>query len=131
MQRAARISQFEYMVLSALSMAEGRTLRMSVLADYTASTLSRLSNVVSRLEQRGWVHRTVDPTDRRATLAHLSNDGFAKVAASAPGHVREVRRLIFDALTKTQQRQLAQIADCILNTIDPGRIRRGGTAPRQ
>jgi DNA-binding MarR family transcriptional regulator len=121
MQRDAGLSQFEYMVISALSMAPERTLRMSVLADYTASTLSRLSNVVAKLEARGWVRRTVDPTDRRASNAFLTDDGWAKVVASAPGHVDEVRRLIFDPLTQAQQRQLGQIAERILHAIDPGR----------
>ena len=121
MQRDTGISQFEYMVLSALSMAPGRRLRMSDLAKYTASTLSRLSNVVSRLEHRGWVGRTTDPADRRASLASLTDAGSAKVVASAPAHVDEVRRLVFDPLTKAQQRQLRQIADRILDVIDPGR----------
>jgi len=78
------VSQFEYMVLSALSMTTGRTVRMSVPADYTASTRSRLSNVVAWLEARDWVQRTVDPADRRASLATLSDDGWGKVVASAP-----------------------------------------------
>jgi DNA-binding MarR family transcriptional regulator len=121
MQREAGISHFEYMVLSALSMAPERTLRMSVLAQYTASSLSRLSNVVARLEDRGWVSRTIDPADRRASLAVLTGEGSAKVAASAPGHVDEVRRLIFDPLSKAQQRQLGQIAERVLKAIDPTR----------
>jgi DNA-binding MarR family transcriptional regulator len=121
MQRDAGISQFEYMVLSALSMTPGRTLRMSVLAEYTASTLSRLSNVVSRLDGRGWVRREVDPNDRRASLAILTDDGLDKVVASAPAHVDEARRLVFDPLTKAQQRHLGQIAERILRAIDPGR----------
>jgi DNA-binding MarR family transcriptional regulator len=120
MQRDADISQFEYLVLSALSMAPERTLRMSLLADYTASTLSRLSNVITRLERRGWVRRGPDPADGRASLAGLTDDGWDKVVASAPAHVDEVRRLLFDPLTRSQQHQLGQIARRILNAIDPG-----------
>jgi DNA-binding MarR family transcriptional regulator len=122
MQRDAGISQFEYLVLSALSMAPARQLRMSLLAEYTASTLSRLSNVVSRLERRGWVRREPDPADGRASLANLTVDGWDKVVASAPSHVDEVRRLLFDPLTRTQQRQLGQIARRILDAIDPGHV---------
>jgi DNA-binding MarR family transcriptional regulator len=118
MQRDAGISEYEYMVLSALSMAPQRTLRMSVLARYTASTLSRLSNVVSRLEKRGWVGRTPDPDDGRASLATLTAKGRDKVVASAPGHVAEVQRLLFDPLTRAQQRQLGQIAERILRAIE-------------
>lgn len=131
MQRDAGISQFEYMVLSALSMTPGRSLRMSVLAEYTASTLSRLSNVVSRLEDRGWVLRTVDPADRRASLATLTDDGWHKVVAAAPSHVEEVRRLLFDPLTKAQQRQLGQIAERVLKAIDPDRNTGGNPVPGQ
>lgn len=118
MQRDAGISQFEYMALAALSMSPQRTLRMSVLAKYTASTLSRLSNVISRLEKRGWVQRSPDPDDGRASLATLTEHGWDKVVASARGHVDEVQRLLFDPLTKAQQRQLGQIAGRILKAID-------------
>jgi DNA-binding MarR family transcriptional regulator len=122
MQRDAGVSQFEYMVLSALSMAPDRTLRMSLLSEYTASTLSRLSNVVSRLERRGWVRRTPDPADGRASLANLTAAGLDHVVASAPGHVNEVRRLVFDPLTRSQQRQLGQIAERILRALDPDHV---------
>lgn len=37
----------------------------------------------------------------------------------APGHVAEVRRLVFDALTKAQQRQLHAIGRRIVSAIDP------------
>ncbi len=119
MQRDAGISHYEYFVLAGLSMAAGRTLRMSDLAEFTQGTLPRLSNVVARLEKRGWVRRTPDPADGRYTLAILTEQGWAKVAESAPGHVEEVRRLVFDPLTKAQQRQLQQISRRILRAIDP------------
>ncbi|MGO4428819.1 MarR family winged helix-turn-helix transcriptional regulator, partial [Streptomyces sp. MCAF7] len=79
MQRHAGISHFDYVVMSALSMAPERTLRMSEVAGYAGSTLSRLSNVVIRLEKRGWVRRHPDPSDGRSTLATLTDEGFAKV----------------------------------------------------
>ncbi|GAA2588943.1 MarR family winged helix-turn-helix transcriptional regulator [Dactylosporangium fulvum] len=119
MQRDAGISQFEYMVLSSLSMAPDRTYRMSVLAGYTASTLARLGNVVTRLERQGWVRRTPDPTDGRYTLATLTDEGWDKVVAAAPAHVAEVQRTIFDPLTKSQQRQLGVIAERLLKAADP------------
>ena len=119
MQRDAGISHYEYFVLAALSMAAERTLRMSDLAEYTEGSLSRLSNVVARLEKRGWLRRAADPADGRFTLAVLTDEGLAKVEASAPGHVEEVRRLVIDPLTKAQQRQLQQISRRILCAIDP------------
>jgi hypothetical protein len=38
---------------------------------------------------------------------------------AAPGHVQEVRRLVFDPLTKTQSRQLREIGRRITRAIDP------------
>jgi len=106
-------------VLALLSEAPGRTLRMSELAMWAGSSLPRLSQVVARLEQRGWVRRTPDPADGRYTLATLTRTGQAKVTQAAPGHVREVRRLVFDPLTKTQARQLREIGQRITRAIDP------------
>jgi len=119
LRRDAGISHFEYQVLALLSEAPGRTLRMSALATQAEGSLPRLSQVVARLEQHGWVRRTPDPADGRYTLATLTGQGEAKVIQAAPGHVQEVRRLVFDPLTKTQSRQLREIGRRITRAIDP------------
>jgi DNA-binding MarR family transcriptional regulator len=119
LQRDAGINHFEYMVMAALSDAPGSTLRMSVLAMMAEGSLPRLSQVIGRLEKRGWVRRTPDPSDGRYTLAILTDQGLAKVVATAPGHVEEVRRLVFDPLTKAQSRQLCDIGRRIVRAIDP------------
>jgi DNA-binding MarR family transcriptional regulator len=119
LRREAGITHFEYQVLALLSEAPDRTLRMSELAMWAGSSLPRLSQVVARLEQRGWVRRTPDPADGRYTLATLTDQGQAKLAQAAPGHVREVRRLVFDPLTKAQSRQLREISQRIIRAIDP------------
>ena len=119
LHRDAGISHFEYQVLALLSEAPGRTLRMSALAAQAGGSLPRLSQVVARLEQRGWVRRTPDPADGRYTLAILTDTGWDTAAAAAPGHVAEVHRLIFDPLTKAQQRQLRDIGQRIMRAIAP------------
>jgi DNA-binding MarR family transcriptional regulator len=118
LRRDAGISHFEYQVLALLSEAPGRTLRMSTLATLAEGSLPRLSQVVVRLEQRGWVRRTPDPADGRYTLAILTDQGTAKLTQAAPGHVQEVRRLVLDPLTKTQTRQLREISRRIVRAID-------------
>jgi len=72
-----------------------------------------------RLENRGWVQRSPDPADGRYTLAMLTEPGLAKVVAAAPGHVREVRRLVLQPLTRAQLRQLAGIAARISVALSP------------
>ncbi|GAB2627529.1 MarR family transcriptional regulator [Paractinoplanes abujensis] len=110
LQSAAGLTLFEYMTLSHISEAPGRRLRMSELAFLANGSLSRLSNVVRRCEQRGWVTRSPDPGDRRSTIAALTDAGYELVVAAAPTHVRAVRHMVLDPLTKTDQRALARIA---------------------
>ena len=93
LQRDAGLSHFEYMVLSRLSEAPARTLRLSDLAILANGSLSRLSHVVTRLERHDWVRREPCPGDGRCTNAVLTGEGWAKVAATAPGHVAAVRPL--------------------------------------
>jgi len=119
LRRDAGISHFEYQVMAALSEAPEHTLRMSELAVLAEGSLSRLSQAVARLEEKNWVRRTPDPADGRYTLAILTDDGWHKVVATAPGHVNEVRRLVFDPLTKTQTNQLTTIGQRIMRAIDP------------
>jgi DNA-binding MarR family transcriptional regulator len=120
LQRDAGISHFEYMVLSRLSEASDRTLRMSDLAVLANGSLSRLSHVVTRLERRGWVRRESCPGDGRYTNAVLTDDGMAKVEATAPGHVAAVRSLVIDALRPDQVEQLRDISQAIMGRVIPG-----------
>lgn len=106
LERDAGTTNFEYSVLARLSMAPDITLRLSDLAAQCASSLPRLSKVMARFEQRGWVARRPDPNNGRYTLATLTETGMQKLVESAPGHVNRVRELVFDPLTITQQRNL-------------------------
>jgi DNA-binding MarR family transcriptional regulator len=119
MQRRAGITQFEYTVMAGLSEAPDRTLRISSLARFTQGSLSRMSHLIKRLEQRGWVRRELDPDDGRYTNAILTDAGWEKVVATAPGHAETVRRLVVDALTPAQLRQLGDLSDRLLRGMDP------------
>lgn len=121
LRRDADLTHYEYLLLAMLSEAPDRVLRMSHLASATNATLPRLSHVVTRLERDGFVQREPDPDDRRATLARLTEAGWDKVVASAPGHVAEVRRLVVDALSAEQVEQLSSIMLTIVRVLDPHR----------
>ncbi|GAB2735344.1 MarR family winged helix-turn-helix transcriptional regulator [Amycolatopsis magusensis] len=111
LQHDAGLTLFEYLTLSHISEAPERRLRMSELAYLANGSLSRLSNVVKRFEQRGWVERSPDPDDGRYTLAALTDSGYEVVVAAAPTHVRAVRQFVLDPLTATDQQALARIAE--------------------
>jgi len=119
LQRDAGISHFEYQVMAMLSLSPQRTRRMSEVAALANGALPRLSRTVDRLVKRGWVVRRPDPDDGRATLAVLTDAGWEKVVATAPGHVAEVRRLVIDPLTGAQMRQLHEIATRIGQLVQP------------
>ena len=122
LRRDSNLAMVEYQVLARLSNSPQRTLRMSLLADLANSSLSRLSHLVTRLEQRGLVRREPDPADGRFTRAILTDLGFQTLAEAAPGHVAHVRSLVIDVLSPEQLRRLGQAADRIMSHIDTSQI---------
>lgn len=118
LQRDAGISHFDYGILVQLSEAPDNRLQMSSLAGLANGSLSRLSHAVKKLEQRGWVVRSLNPADRRLTDATLTAAGRAKLEATAPGHVASVRRLIVDALSPAQLQQLGKLSRTIVANLE-------------
>ena len=122
LRRDSDLGMVEYQVLARLSQSPERTLRMSALADLVNSSLSRLSHLVKRLEERGLVRREPDPADGRFTDAILTEKGFQTLAEAAPGHVAHVRSLVIDVLSPEQLRRLGLAADRIMSHIDTSEI---------
>jgi DNA-binding MarR family transcriptional regulator len=119
LQRDAGLSFIEYHALAMLSETPDHTRRMSDLALVTNASLSRLSHLIKRLEDRGFVRREADPTDGRYTNAVLTNAGYEHLVGSAPAHVATVRALVIDPLTKDEIRQLHKTAERILRAVEP------------
>ena len=119
LQHDSELTHFEYFTMAMLSEEPGRTVRMTSLASATNSTLPRLSHVVSRLEKRGFIARTPCEEDRRATNATLTDDGWAKVVGTAPGHVDTVRENVIAPLTADDVAALDRAMGAILRRIDP------------
>ncbi|WP_336662408.1 MarR family winged helix-turn-helix transcriptional regulator [Leucobacter sp. USHLN154] len=119
LERDADLTHFEYFTLAMLSEAPMRTYRMTALAGRTNATLARLSRVVSNLETRGFAQRSPCPEDRRATNVSLTDAGWQKVVATAPGHVNLVRSVIVDTLTPDELAQLSSISAKLLGKLDP------------
>jgi DNA-binding MarR family transcriptional regulator len=112
LQRDANLSHFEYGLLARISESDGG-LQLSQLAADSHASPSRLSHAFQRLEARGLVTRSRLPEDGRISVADLTKAGRAHLKASAPSHVEEVRRLIFDRLSHTQIAQLKSICEAI------------------
>ncbi|MBG6179610.1 MarR family winged helix-turn-helix transcriptional regulator [Arthrobacter sp. CAN_A1] len=116
--RQAKITLFDYHVLAMLSETEEFTLAMSDLAARSNASLSRLSHVVKKLEQRGWVVRCPSASDGRVTTARITEEGLNNVQLLARAHVEHVRQTVFDALTEDDVHDLERIGKKILARLD-------------
>jgi DNA-binding MarR family transcriptional regulator len=124
LQREANMPHAYYVILVRLSETPGRAMRMSELAAQAQCSQSRLSHAVARLEERGWVRRERAASDRRGNLAVLTDEGYAALAAAAPGHAEEVRRALFDVLKPEQVRELDEICSAIVSAADGNTLER-------
>jgi DNA-binding MarR family transcriptional regulator len=88
-------------------------IRPSVLADELHIAPRSATEVVDALEDRGWVSRTPDPTDRRATVLTLTDAGRDLVA-----QIDDVRRSasegVLDVLSPDQRRTLHEILTVVV-----------------
>ncbi|KAE8764362.1 MarR family winged helix-turn-helix transcriptional regulator [Georgenia thermotolerans] len=109
LEEQSGLSLSEYEVLVRLSEAEGRRMRMSVLADELVHSRSRLTHTIRRMEAAGLVERSSCPDDRRGVNCTLTPAGFARLEAVAPGHVESVRARLVDRISPAQLRQLGEI----------------------
>ena len=125
LKRDAGISHYDYFALTQLWRAPEHVLRMSELAAECDKTLSHLSRVIVRLEKQEFVRRLPDPDDGRCTLAELTDAGLALFEQAAPGHVSEVRRLIFDNLEPEERQQFGDAMGKIVAAMGKGDLRNG------
>lgn len=117
LERSAELSHAEYGVLRCLSLSEDREIHMSRLAATASVTPSHLSRIVGRLERRGFLTRSTEPTDARKTLARLTPAGARLVEEVEPGYVAEVRTRVFELLERRQLEQLEDLAEAILTPL--------------
>ncbi|WP_211335269.1 MarR family winged helix-turn-helix transcriptional regulator [Lentzea flaviverrucosa] len=113
----AGLPHAHYRVLTMLSAERDGSMRMTQLARRAGTTTTRLSHAVSVLEERGWVERSACPTDKRGQVARLTDEGWNFLRSAAPGHVAEVRRLVFDHLTDDDVARLREITAKLLPSL--------------
>jgi DNA-binding MarR family transcriptional regulator len=118
LQRDSDMTHFDYLCLAMLSEEEEFTSTMSALAARTNASLSRLSHVITKLEKRGWVCRSRSEVSRRVTMVRMTDDGYAKLVAAAPGHVETVRSLVYEGLSAEDVASLHKVMAHILERIE-------------
>ncbi|MGH3430422.1 MAG: MarR family winged helix-turn-helix transcriptional regulator [Mycobacteriales bacterium] len=109
LQEAHQLGLADYELLVRLAEAPGVQVRMSTLAGQVASSKSRISHQIGRMEKTGLVRREECPGDRRAVLAVLTNHGQEVLSSAAPTHVRGVRDNLVDLLSDQERLLLTEV----------------------
>jgi DNA-binding MarR family transcriptional regulator len=113
-----RIAITEFDVLITLHNAPDHAMRMTDLADATMLSSGGMTRLVGRLEQRGFLLRTLDPDDARAFRATLTPDGEKKLADARVTHDAVLARLITPHITAKDLRALERALRSILDGCD-------------
>jgi DNA-binding MarR family transcriptional regulator len=106
----------DYEVLVRLSEAPDRRLRMADLAHQVMNSPSRLSQRVDRMVRSGLLVRERCQDDRRGWFAVMTEDGYQRLTAAAPGHVESVRTHFIDQLSDAEIEFLAELMPRLART---------------
>jgi DNA-binding MarR family transcriptional regulator len=102
----AEVSRTEAGLLAALS---ARPHRVTELAAREGITQPAVTQLVNRMQQRGWVERDVDPADGRVVLVRLTARG-----RQALEHVRaEYRALLHEEMTTLDDNEVETLAKAV------------------
>ena len=119
------ISLSEYTALLRLSEVDGGRMRLTELAAAACLSLSRISRMVGKMENRGLVVREPADGDRRGWNAVLTAIGRARLHQSERSYAASVRRHLLDHFDRQQFRDLSDL----LAMIGPGPARRQSRSP--
>jgi DNA-binding MarR family transcriptional regulator len=118
LQDDAGLSMPDFGVLVHLTDSPDGRVRVTDLARLLLWERSRVSHHVTRMERRGLVTREECVEDGRGAFIAVTPAGRTAIQQAAPGHVRAVRRLVFDALSTDEVDQLGAAVDKMLTRLD-------------
>ena len=124
----SELSLNDYHVLSKLSQARGRPMRISELAAEIGWERTRASHHLRRMVTRGLIEIQAAPSDARAREVTSTRHGRAAFRTAAPGHAALVRNLVFSELEPREVEALADALAQIAHTIDTHGTLRNATA---
>src|SRR5215204_199226 len=124
LEQAGAISLQWYDVLLELN-AVTDGLRMQELALRTVVSRTRVSRIVSELEEDGLVERATDPGDARASVATITPVGRQELRRAAPVYLAGIDAHFNRYLTSVQRTAVAsalqRVVDAHAEQIDPRR----------
>ena len=109
------LSLADYDLLYQLTLADGRRLRMSELAERLALSRSGATRLVDRLETAGLVDRQTCATDRRGYWAMITEAGIGRLRAATPTHERAVCQHFIDRIPPAELEQLRRTLERVVD----------------
>lgn len=92
-----------------------KQMEQAQIAAHIAYDKATIGGVIDRLEKKGWISRTPSPTDKRAKIVSLTNDGTATFLRLQP-EVQALQQDILAGLSVEQQQEFMQLARQALKT---------------
>ena len=111
MRAHSGLSMADYRVLAHLSEAPEGRLRSFVLARWLRWEKGRLSQHLTRMQNRGLIRREPCATDQRGAVVVITGKGRALIEKAAPLHLVDVRNVLIDHATPAQLDLLTELAD--------------------
>lgn len=107
------LSTADYQVLVNLSEAPDGRLRSFALGDALKWEKSRLSQHLTRMQNRNLICRERCATDQRGAVVVITGRGRTLIEAAAPLHVADVRDVLIDHATPAQMDLLSELGDLV------------------
>ncbi|MBK3575007.1 winged helix-turn-helix transcriptional regulator [Streptomyces sp. MBT65] len=105
------LSTADYQVLAHLSETPEGRLRSFALGDALQWEKSRLSQHLTRMQNRNLIRRERCATDQRGAVVVITEQGRTLVEAAAPLHLADVRNVLIDHVTPAQMDLLIELGD--------------------
>ena len=102
------ISISGFNVLMILNDAGSAGTQLHQLGELLLVSRANITGIVDSLEQRGFVERAVDKSDRRVRIARITPAGRTLLESMLPSHYRGLRELCCD-LTNSEKASLVQL----------------------
>lgn len=105
------LSSADYQVLAHLSEAPEGRLRSFALGDVLRWEKSRLSQHLTRMQNRDLIRRERCATDQRGAVVVITELGRTLIETAAPLHLADVRNALIDHMTPAQMDLLIELGD--------------------
>lgn len=113
--REQKVSLLQWRTLAVLSRRDG--LSQTALAQEVEASAMTVSDILDRLEARGWVRRDPDPADSRAKLVRLLPAAMP-IATELRQRAQELSARAFDGISPDEVETLTRLLSRIVANLD-------------